>query len=106
MRFGTYDIYDNHFNLLAPNGKVILTSETYETMQGLLGGVRSVRKNAGEDSGYKLLTATDDRYYFNLQARNNKIIGTSQMYKYKFTRWIGIMSVKRNGWKAINRTRG
>jgi uncharacterized protein YegP (UPF0339 family) len=34
------------FNLLATNGKVIATSETYETKRACLAGIESVRKNA------------------------------------------------------------
>jgi len=34
------------FNLLATNGKVIATSEAYETKRACLAGIESVRKNA------------------------------------------------------------
>ena len=36
------------FNLLSTNGKVIATSEAYETKRACLAGVESVRKNAGK----------------------------------------------------------
>lgn len=36
------------FNLLATNGQVIATSEAYETKRAALGGIDSVRKNAGD----------------------------------------------------------
>jgi uncharacterized protein YegP (UPF0339 family) len=35
-----------HFNLLATNGKVIATSEHYETRRAALAGTASVQKNA------------------------------------------------------------
>jgi uncharacterized protein YegP (UPF0339 family) len=35
-----------HFNLLAGNGQVIATSETYERKQSALNGIESVKKNA------------------------------------------------------------
>ena len=35
-----------HFNLLAANGQVIATSETYERKQSALSGIESVKKNA------------------------------------------------------------
>jgi uncharacterized protein len=35
-----------HFNLVAPNGQVIATSETYESKQGALSGIDSVKRNA------------------------------------------------------------
>jgi uncharacterized protein YegP (UPF0339 family) len=36
------------FNLLSTNGKVIATSEAYETKRACLAGVESVRKNAAK----------------------------------------------------------
>lgn len=35
-----------HFNLLASNGQVIATSETYESKSAALNGIDSVKKNA------------------------------------------------------------
>ena len=35
-----------HFNLLASNGQVIATSETYESKSAALNGIESVQKNA------------------------------------------------------------
>ena len=35
-----------HFNLVAANGQVIATSETYEHKQSALSGIESVKKNA------------------------------------------------------------
>jgi uncharacterized protein YegP (UPF0339 family) len=35
-----------HFNLVATNGQVIATSETYESKAAALNGIESVRKNA------------------------------------------------------------
>ena len=44
-----------HFNLVATNGRVIATSEHYETRRACLQGIESVRKNAPtatvEDNG-------------------------------------------------------
>ena len=34
------------FNLVAPNGQVVLTSELYESRASALTGIESVRKNA------------------------------------------------------------
>jgi uncharacterized protein YegP (UPF0339 family) len=39
-----------HWNLLATNGKVIATSEHYETRRAALAGIASVQKNAPGDS--------------------------------------------------------
>jgi uncharacterized protein len=35
-----------HFNLLASNGQVIATSETYESKRSALNGIESVKTNA------------------------------------------------------------
>ncbi|GAA1597485.1 YegP family protein [Actinomadura kijaniata] len=35
-----------HFNLVASNGQVIATSESYESKAAALNGIESVRKNA------------------------------------------------------------
>jgi uncharacterized protein YegP (UPF0339 family) len=35
-----------HFNLLAGNGQVIATSETYERKESALSGIESVKNNA------------------------------------------------------------
>ena len=35
-----------HFNLVAANGQVIATSETYERKQSALNGIESVKTNA------------------------------------------------------------
>jgi len=35
-----------HFNLLAANGQVIATSETYESKAAAINGIESVKKNA------------------------------------------------------------
>jgi uncharacterized protein len=35
-----------HFNLLAGNGQVIATSETYESKQAAMNGIHSVKENA------------------------------------------------------------
>jgi uncharacterized protein len=34
------------FNLVAPNGQVIATSETYESKSSALNGIESVKRNA------------------------------------------------------------
>jgi uncharacterized protein len=35
-----------HFNLVASNGQIIATSETYERKQSALNGIESVKSNA------------------------------------------------------------
>lgn len=82
------------FNLLASNGQVILTSQTYTTKSAAEEGVASVRANAGSDERYERNTAADGSPYFNLKAANTQIIGKSQMYSSAAAMEGGIESVK------------
>jgi uncharacterized protein YegP (UPF0339 family) len=68
------------FNLLAANGQVILSSETYKARASALNGVESVKKNAGEPHRFAFHVSSNGRHYFTLKAANGQIIGTSQMY--------------------------
>ena len=85
-----------YFNLKAANNEIILRSEGYETKDGCLNGIKSVKENAPDDDRYRRLKSVSDQPYFNLTAKNNKIIGTSQMYSSEAAREKGIESVKRN----------
>jgi uncharacterized protein len=44
LKQGTTGKY--HFNLVAPNGQVIATSESYESRASALNGIESVKRNA------------------------------------------------------------
>jgi uncharacterized protein YegP (UPF0339 family) len=85
------------FNLKAANGKVILTSESYQTKQGAQGGIASVRQNAPQDERYERKTAADGQPSFVLKAANGEPIGSSERYSSIAARENGIESVKRNG---------
>ncbi|MGE0102700.1 MAG: YegP family protein [Blastocatellales bacterium] len=83
-----------HFNLVASNGQVILSSQTYESAAGAKNGIESVMTNAGEDANYERKTAADGRPYFTLLAANKQVIGQSQMYSSEDAMENGIQSVK------------
>jgi uncharacterized protein len=85
------------FNLKATNGQVILTSETYEDKKGATNGIKSVKKNAGNDKRYEIRTAKNGEQYFVLKASNGEIIGKSETYKANKSLNNGIASVKKNG---------
>lgn len=82
------------FNLKAPNGKVILTSETYPDIRTAKQGIESVRKNASKDSAFDLLTSKRGEPYFTLKAGNGEIIGKSEMYSSTGARDKGVEAVK------------
>ena len=99
---GWYELSKNekgqfHFVLKAGNGEVILSSESYESKAAAETGIASVQKNSPSDERYDRKEAVNGKFYFNLKAANNQIIGTSQMYASSSGRDKGIESVKTNG---------
>ena len=90
-----------HFNLVAANGQVIMSSEMYETKKSAENGVRSVGKNAGNDNRFDRRKARNGKHYFVLKAANGQEIGRSQMYKSTDGMENGIRSVKTNASSAI-----
>jgi uncharacterized protein YegP (UPF0339 family) len=86
-----------HFNLLAGNGQVILSSEMYESKSAAENGIASVKSNAASDGRYDRLTSKNGDPYFTLKAGNGQVIGKSEMYKSTASMENGIESVKTNG---------
>jgi uncharacterized protein len=86
-----------HFNLLAGNGQVILSSEMYESKASAQNGIESVKKNAADDSRYDRLESSNGKPYFTLKAGNSQVIGKSEIYESIASRENGIESVKKNG---------
>ena len=85
-----------HFNLLAANGQIILTSEMYEAKASAVNGIESVKKNGGTAARYDKLSAKDGSPYFTLKAGNGQVIGQSQMYSSESARDNGIQSCVTN----------
>ena len=99
------------FDLLAPNGQTVATSEVYDTRSACLKGVESVRKCAPfagvedltEDPPvtlphpkFQLFRDRAGQYRFRLKARNGKIIAVSEGYQTKAGCENGIDSVRKN----------
>jgi hypothetical protein len=85
-----------YFNLKAPNGQNILTSEMYKAKASALNGIESVKTNAANDARYEKLTAKSGKLYFVLKASNSQVIGNGEMYESETSRDGGIESVKKN----------
>jgi len=85
-----------YFHLSAANHEIILASQGYGTRTAALGGLLSVLNNAGELDNYDLLEAQNGEWYFNLEAGNGEIIGTSETYTTKWGAEQGIIAVDRN----------
>ncbi|NVD97660.1 YegP family protein [Massilia sp. BJB1822] len=87
-----------HFVLVAENGKIILTSETYVDKQGAKTGIASCQVNSPHDDNYERKKSDAlQPYSFVLKAANFKVIGRSENYADATGRDNGIESVKRNG---------
>ncbi len=82
-----------YFSLIAKNGEIILTSEGYLARDGAINGINSVSIHGKNISNFEIKESKDKKYYFILIARNNKIIGTSEMYNQKDSALNGIESV-------------
>lgn len=86
-----------HFNLLATNGQVILSSEMYRSKPSAKKGIASVQKNAADPARFDRRDSKNGKPYFVLKARNSQIIGQSEIYETAAARENGIRSVKKNG---------
>lgn len=98
------------FNLIAPNGKIVCTSETYTTLQNCKNGIESIKANAAahvEDTTavdakhllcpkYEVFLDREDKFRFRLIASNGEIICASQGYTAKASAIGGIESIKEN----------
>ncbi len=98
---GKFELYEDgsgeyRFRLKAANGKIILMSEGYVNKAGAENGIDSVKTNAPIDARYECKVSTNGKYFFNLRAGNNQVIGTSEMYETTASRDNGIESVKTN----------
>ena len=88
------------FSLKAPNGLVILTSESYNDKSAAVKGIESVRRNAGKDANFERREAKNGQMYFVLKAANKQVIGQSQMYKSPSSMTKGLASVVANAGTA------
>lgn len=103
------------FDLLAANGRTVLSSEVYATRAAALKGITSIRLNAPDapvevltEEGHKsernpkfeVFLDKAEEYRFRMKARNGKIVGTSEGYATLAGCLNGIDSVKINAAEA------
>ena len=105
----------HHFNLVAPNGEIIGTSQGYESEETCMIGIHSVRENANsvvEDQTvenpphypnpkFEIFFGINDQYYFHLKAKNGLIVLASEGYIAKESCYNGIKSVGINAPDAV-----
>lgn len=107
-----------HFDLLAANSEIILSSQMYQARKGALKGIRSVVKNAPKapvldstdkkakpvgNPKFEIKKAKNGEVYFELIAANGQPIGISETYKTMVACKNGIKSVKTNAKSAIDK---
>lgn len=83
------------FNLVASNGRVVLTSERYKTKASALNGIKSIKKHSKADKNFDRAKAKTGGARFVLKASNGEKIGRSQIYAGWSGCSSGIASVKR-----------
>ena len=84
------------FNLIAPNGQIILTSQSYKAKSSAKAGIASVQKNAARDASFERKVTSSKKPYFVLNAANRKIIGKSENYGNASAMENGVASVRAN----------
>ena len=98
---GTFECYkdkagDFRFRLKAANGNNILSSEGYKSKAACANGIESVQKNCADPARFVNKQTGSGKFRFNLTAKNNQVIGTSQNYASKSGCDNGIKSVASN----------
>lgn len=91
------------FVLKGDGSKTLLLSELYRAKDSAQGGIASVQKSCGSDARYEKKVAADGKFFFNLKAANNQVIGTSPMYASEQARDAAIAAVKADGANAVVR---
>lgn len=89
-----------HFNLLASNGEIILSSQRYASKRGAQNGIASVMSCAPEGACFDRRTAKSGKGYFVLKGRNGHVIGQSEQYSTNRALENGVKSVQKNAPKA------
>ena len=86
-----------HFNLIAANGEVILTSQMYASRAGAVKGIASIQNNCGCPERFERREGKGGKSHFVLKSTNGRVVGTSQVYKTTAAMEKGIKSVAKSG---------
>jgi uncharacterized protein YegP (UPF0339 family) len=89
-----------YFRLKVQSGEIILSSQGYALRSSARRAIQSVRDHASDAACYVAKKNKAGKSYFNLVARNSKVIGTSQSYATPQGMKKGIESVKKAAAKA------
>jgi uncharacterized protein YegP (UPF0339 family) len=69
-----------HFHLLASNGQILVTSQSYSARTSALNGMLSVLSNGSLADRYVVKAAANGGAYFTVVAGNHAVIATSEVY--------------------------
>lgn len=95
-----------YFNLVATNGQIIGTSETYSTKSNATKGANTVKsivaqnlhtEAAKKGAKFEMVDGLDGDLYFHLRAANGEIVLASEGYESKAGALNGVASVRENG---------
>jgi uncharacterized protein YegP (UPF0339 family) len=96
-----------YFNVVAPNGQIVGTSELYvskynaergiSTVMGILTATETYEPAPTGTPRFFVFKGQDNKYYFNLRAANGQIVLQSQGYVQRSSALNGIQSVLTNG---------
>tara|TARA_B100001559_G_scaffold2340_1_gene1957 strand:+ start:1074 stop:1388 length:315 start_codon:yes stop_codon:yes gene_type:complete len=87
------------FRLKAKNGEIICASQPYTTKSACTKGAKSLILNSKNKKSFKILKNKAGNFFFNVIAKNNKVIATSQGYKSERSLNKGVESVQKNATK-------
>jgi uncharacterized protein YegP (UPF0339 family) len=110
---GTFEVFTDksgefRFRLKAGNGQTVLSSQGYASKASAMKGIESVRNNAADAARFESTETEGGKFRFNMKAKNNQVIGTSQNYESASGRDNGIKSIARaaDGAKVVDQTAG
>lgn len=70
------------FSLVAENGQILLTSNTYASKKAAINGIKSVVKNSTNDAQFKRVDkGRGEGFFFTLDAGSGQIIAKSQIFQ-------------------------
>jgi uncharacterized protein len=88
------------FNLLTPEGRIILSSQLYKGKPSVKTGIASVRNNSRNKAAFECKADGKKKVYFVLRAANRLIIGRSERYESTAEMENGMASVRKNAPRA------
>ncbi len=86
-----------HFNLVAGNGAIILTSGLFDSKDAALTAIELARTSAGFPERFERKVAKNKESYFLLRTAEGEVLGRSEMYGSTSSMENGIKSVMKNG---------